>query len=205
MLTAAFMNAGNYGLSLNQFVFGELGLALASVYFVASAMMTNSLGVYVASLGRGAAIDALKGLAKVPAVYAIPLAFLVRGRDVDLPLAISRPVELLAVAAVPAMLIVLGMQMATAGMPTRRRLLSTSLALKLVLAPLVAVLLAALYGLEGLPRQVGILQSAMPTAVLTSIIAIEYDAEPSFVAGAVLLSTILSPLTLTPLIAVLTG
>jgi predicted permease len=43
----------------------------------------------------------------------------------------------------------------------------------------------------------------MPTAVLASMLATQYDADPEFVAAAVLLSTMLSPLTLTPLLAAL--
>ena len=205
LLTTAFMNAGNYGLSLNHFAFGDLGLALASIYFVAGLMMTNSLGVYVASVGGGSALQALKGLAKVPAVYAIPLALAVRALDIALPLPISRPLELLALATIPAMLLLLGMQIASAGAPPDRKLLSASVAIKLLAAPAIALLISPLFGLEGLAREVGVLQSAMPTAVMTTIIAIEYDAEAAFVTGAVLVSTILSPLTLTPLMAILLG
>ena len=43
----------------------------------------------------------------------------------------------------------------------------------------------------------------MPTAVMSTILAIEYDVEPDFVTGAVLLTTALSPLTLTVVLALL--
>ncbi|MFQ5943495.1 MAG: AEC family transporter [Anaerolineales bacterium] len=205
LLTTAFMNAGNYGLSLNQFAFGDLGLAFASIYFVVSVMLTNSLGVYIAAVGGGSVIQALKGLAKVPAVYAIPLALIVRSLDVALPLPISRPLELLSLATVPSMLLLLGMQIARAGLPPNRKLLSASVAIKLLAVPAIAVLVSPLFGLEGLARDVGILQSAMPTAVMTTIIATEYDTETTFVTGAVLITTLLSPLTLTPLMAILLG
>ncbi len=205
LLTAAFMNAGNYGLSLNQFAFGDLGLALASIYFVVSVMMTNSLGVYIAASGGGSALQALKSLAKVPAVYAIPLAIGFRTLDVIVPTAISRPIELLSVATIPVLLLLLGMQIARAGIPRERKILSVSVAIKLLIAPAIALLISPLFGLEGLARDVGVLQSAMPTAVMTTIIAIEYDAEAAFVTGAVLVTTLLSPFTLTPLMAILLG
>jgi predicted permease len=41
----------------------------------------------------------------------------------------------------------------------------------------------------------------MPTAVTTAVLAIEFDARPEFVTSAIFLSTLASPLTLTPLIA----
>jgi len=43
----------------------------------------------------------------------------------------------------------------------------------------------------------------MPTAVLATILATEYEAEPAFVITAVFATTLLSPLTLTPLLLVL--
>ena len=205
LLTAVFMNAGNYGLSLNQFAFGDLGLALASIYFVVSVMMTNSLGVYIAASGGGSALQALKGLAKVPAVYAIPLAIVFRTLDVNIPSVIGKPIELLSVATIPVLLLLLGMQIARAGIPRHRKMLSVSVAIKLLVAPAIALLISPLFGLEGLARDVGVLQSAMPTAVLTTIIAIEYDTEVAFVTGAVLVTTLLSPFTLTPLMALLLG
>ncbi len=205
LLASAFMNAGNYGLSLNQFVFGKLGLAWASLFFVASMMLTNSLGVYGASRGRQRPGAALRELAKVPAVYAIPLALIARALDLRLPVALSRPIDLLGAAAVPVLLLVLGMQIGAGGASSHRGLLAICVGLRLVVAPALAWLIAPALGLDGLARQVGVLESAMPTAVMSTILAIEFDIEPGFVTRAVLLTTVLSPLTLTPLIALLTG
>ena len=203
LLASAFMNAGNYGLSLNQFVFGESGLAWASLFFVAAMMLTNSLGVYVASSGRRRPLAALQELAKVPAVYAIPLALTARALDLHLPPALSRPIDLLGAATVPVLLLVLGMQIGAGGSPGHRGLLAVCIGLRLVVAPALAWLIAPVLGLEGLARQVGVLESAMPTAVMSTILAIEFDVEPGFVTRAVMLTTLLSPLTLTPLIALL--
>ena len=52
-------------------------------------------------------------------------------------------------------------------------------------------------------RQAGVLQAAMPTAVITTILALEYKLDSSFVTGVVFLSTLLSPFTLALLIAFL--
>jgi len=203
VLSATFMNAGNYGLSLTKFAYGEMGLALASVFFVASSMLSNSLGVYIAAVGRTSYVRALIGLFRVPALYAIALAVFVRAADVSLPFAVARPIELLAQAAVPIMLLLLGMQMSAAGPLKRPGLLALAVGLRLVVSPLVAWFLAPAVGLAGLASQVGILEAATPTAVTNAIIALEFDAEPSFVTSAVLFSTLLSPLTITPLLALL--
>ena len=59
------------------------------------------------------------------------------------------------------------------------------------------MLLAPYFDLEGMERSTEILQAAMPSAVLTSIIAIEYKLIPEFVTTTVLFSTLYSILTLT--------
>lgn len=201
MISATFMNAGNYGLSLNQFAYGETGLAWASLFFVASVMMTNSLGVYVASRGHKDSLAALRGLAKVPAVYAIPLALVVKNLGLTLPLSLSRPIELLGNAAVPVMLLILGMQIGSTGLSAHRSLLAAASGIKLLVAPALALAIAPSLIAGELAQQVGVLEAAMPTAVMSTIIAIEFDVEPTFVTGAVLVSTLLSPITLTALLA----
>jgi predicted permease len=203
ILAAAFMNAGNYGLSLNQFAFGVDGLAWASLFFVFSAMLTNSLGVFIASTGRRRASSALIGLVRVPAIYAILLAFILRITGVTVPLPVSRAVGILSDGAIPAMLVMLGMQIAHAGIPRRKDLLTGVIALRLVISPALAYLLAPALGMTGISIKAGVLEAAMPTAVLTTVIATEFDVEPDFVTGAVLATTLLSPITLTPILAIL--
>jgi hypothetical protein len=66
-----------------------------------------------------------------------------------------------------------------------------------------AALLVVPFGLEGLPRATGILQSGMPAAILVSIIAAEYRIDTGFVTAAVFYTTLLSVPTLTVLLALL--
>ena len=200
ILSVSFINSGNYGLSLNHFALGDAGLLWASIYFITSALWTNSAGVYIASAGRMDPLRAVKNLARVPAVYAILFSLLLRALNIGIPQAISRPIELLALAMIPMMLLVLGMQIGKSGPPKRLGLLSIVVALRLILSPIVAWFMASALRMPMIGMQAGVIESAMPTAVLASILALQYDSEPDFVTGAILVSTLLSPITLTPLL-----
>jgi hypothetical protein len=101
------------------------------------------------------------------------------------------------------MLILLGMQIARADVPKRGKLVILTTGLRLLIAPLIAWLIASLMGMSGVSRQAGILQSAMPTAVLSIVIATEFDVEPEFVTATVFITTLISPLTITPILAIL--
>ncbi len=204
LLCTLTINAGNYGLSLNLFAFGEEALAHASLFFVTTAIVTYTVGVMVASAGRASLADSLKGLLKIPVVYVVPLALIFMALDWELPLPLSRSVELLGDAAIPGMLLVLGLQLQKiqlARNDVRALLLATGM--RLLGGMGVGLFLAPLFGLGGMAYNAGVLESSMPTAVLATILATEYDAEPAFVTTAVFTTTLLSPLTLTPLLLIL--
>jgi predicted permease len=121
----------------------------------------------------------------------------------QLPSMVMRPVELLSNAAVPVMILVLGMQLERAARPERPWLVGLAAFITLVVSPLMALGLSHLLQLSGPARQAALVEAAMPSAVITTIIALEYDIAPTFVTSVVFVSTILSPLTVTILIAFL--
>ncbi len=120
-----------------------------------------------------------------------------------MPTPLDRSIELLAAACIPVFLLILGMQLRVSGISGPRGALGLTVGLRLVGGAVVGFLLAGPFGLEGVVRQSAILQSAMPSAVVTTILASEYGCEPGFVTSAVFVSTVVSPLTLTPLLAIL--
>jgi predicted permease len=103
------------------------------------------------------------------------------------------------------MMLVLGLQMAQARVPERLGLVTGAAIFQLLIGPVVGLLLAPLFGLTGPARQAAVLEASMPTAVITTILAVEYRIDPTFVTGVVLVTTLLSPLTVTPIIAYLGG
>lgn len=203
MLTAGFMNAGNYGLSVNLFAFGEPALSQASLYFVTMGSLSYTLGVILASMGTYPLTKALLGLLKLPFLYALLLALVFVRLKWALPLPLERTTSLLGDAAIPAMLILLGLQLERARWGGQTLALGLTNGLRLVLSPLLAIWVSGWFGFQGVARQAGILEAAMPTAVMTTVLATEFDLEPSFVTTAVFTTTLLSPLTLTPLLAYL--
>ena len=95
------------------------------------------------------------------------------------------------------------MQLERAAMPDRPAAVGLAVGLSLLVAPVVGVALTMLLGLSGVARQVAIVGASMPAAVITTVLALEFDLDPSFATSAVFLSTILSPFTLVLLIAYL--
>ena len=203
LLVVMFSNSGNFGLPVVLFAFGDEALSHGTVYFVTTSVMTYTVGVTLAAAGRRSVRRALTGVVRVPAIYSVAAAFLVQVTGAQIPLAIARPIGLLSNASLPMMVLVLGMQLERATVPDRPWLVGLAVMLSLVVAPLVALGLTAAMGLAGPARQAAVIIASMPVAVVTTILALEFDIAPAFVTSAVFVSTLLSPLTLTPLIAYL--
>jgi len=203
LITTMFGNAGNYGLSLNLFAFGETALAHASLFFVTTSILVYTVGVVIASLGTTSLRNAVLGLFKVPVVYAVVIALLFNRLEWQLPLPLDRTVMIMANAAIPALLVLMGIQLHNSKWSDHILALGLTNFMRLVASPLLALGVSLLFRLEGPAFQAGILESAMPTAVMMTILATEYNVEPSFVTTVVFTSTLLSPLTITPLLAYL--
>lgn len=205
-LVAVFGNVGNFGLPIVQFDLGPEAQGAGTVYFLAILTVSFVVGVAVASIPRGApgllaVRRAVMAVVKTPALLAIPPAVLVNALDVDLPLSVERGVGLLGAAMIPIMLLALGVQLASSAWPRLTLDIVYASGVRLLVGPVLALLLAAPFGVSGLERSVGVLQSAMPAAVLASIIAIEYELLPQFVTACVLFSTLASLVTLTAVLA----
>jgi predicted permease len=203
MLVVMFSNGGNYGLPVAMFAFGSEALAFASVYFVTSSVLTYTAGVFLAASGRRSIAQALWGVTRVPTIYAVAAAGLVMWLRIPLPETALRPITLLSDAALPLMILVLGMQLERATKPERVSVVATAVALSIVATPILGWVLARLLGLEGAAFQAAVIQASMPAAVVTTILALQYEIAPSFVTSVVIVSTLLSPFTLTWIVAML--
>lgn len=203
ILTVAFGNTGNYGLPLVQFAFGDEALAVASIFFVTTTILFNTAGVVIASLGHMDLKSAILGVFKLPSVYGVMLAVLVRVTSFQIPLPLSRTIEIAASGAVPVMIVLLGLELTKIQWSHSFRALGIGVLTKLILGPVVGMLLASAFGMQKHAYQGVVIDAALPAAVATTVVAGEYQLEPSLVTAIVFLGTILSPLTLTPLIVYL--
>jgi predicted permease len=200
LLTSAFGNTGNYGLPLVSFAYGQAALAIATLYFVTSSVLFNTAGVIIASLGHLDLRSAVMGLFKVPAVYGVVLAALLNHFQLILPTPLERTVELAANGSIPLMIVLLGVELSRVQWSHSVRAVGLSTTLRLLAAPAVGLLLAGLFGFQRAARQANITECAMPAAVTNTILAAEYGLDTSLVTAMIFVGTILSPLTLTPLV-----
>ncbi|MGE0228072.1 MAG: AEC family transporter [Dehalococcoidia bacterium] len=200
-LTVITPNLGNMGLPVALLAFGQPGLDIAVMNFVAGAVLTYTVGIFVASMASGTRVDAFRAPFRYPVLYAAAAGIALNIFGIELPTTIDAPAESLAAAAVPAMLVVLGLQLRqAAGLD---HLLDTAMvvATRFLVAPTAAWAAGTALGLRGDTRGTLVVLAAMPTAVVATILATEFRAAPVFVTRAVVATTLASMLTLTVLIS----
>jgi predicted permease len=210
LLSTMFMNAGNYGLPTTRFAFGEDGLQRALLFFIPQTILAQVLAVPIAGMARGARGNPLLQVLRMPQIYAALAGLLARaaglnltGQGHDVVTALFRGVALMSDAALPLLLLLLGMQLAQGVAVEQRGLTTLAVVLRLLVSPLLAYGLAQLLGLSDLSMRVVVLEASMPTAVNMVLYSLEFDARPGFVAGVVVVTTLLSLGTLTLLLGVL--
>lgn len=196
-------NAGNYGLPVSLFAFGEEGVRLATLIFVVSAILMHSVGVFLASAGRNKPGRAIFDMFRLPLIYAAVAGVVFAYKGWTVPVALWRPLELMAQGAIPVLLITLGVQLSQARPSAVNAPLGVSAALRLVVSPLLTIALASWFGITGLARDVAVLSTAMPTAINAFLIAAQFDAAPEFVASAVFLTTVASFVSISIVLAIL--
>jgi malate permease and related proteins len=203
LLVVMFSNSGNYALPLISFAFGEEALSYASVYFVTSAILVYTVGVFIAASSKQGLQHAFAGILRVPALYALAAAGIIVIGHITPPVSLMRPVGMLSDAALPVMLLILGMQLKRAVAPNRPTVVGAAVALSLFAAQIIGIGLAAAVGLSGIARDAAITIASMPAAVVTTVLALEFDLDSGFVTSVVFVSTLISPITLMLLIAYL--
>ncbi|MCS7221904.1 MAG: AEC family transporter [Anaerolineae bacterium] len=203
VMTLVLLNNGNYGIPLNRFAFGEVGAQFAVLYYALSAILGNTAGILIARSGSTSLMTALKGLRRVPLIYATALAILLRLSGMPPPSPLLRAAGLLGEAAVPVMLMILGMQLASIEVSSDMRPTWMAAVIRLVLSPLLATVMTSAWGLQGMARMVGITQWGVPTAVLSAVLATQYDCKPRYVATVVLITTLLSAITMSVLLSLI--
>ncbi|WP_452032147.1 AEC family transporter [Azospirillum palustre] len=179
----AFPNAGNLGLPVCLFAFGENGLSLAVLFYAVMSVGQFTLGPALAA-GR---FD-LGQMARTPTIYAVAAAVAIQLSGLPLPVWIGNTTTLLGNCAVPLMLFSLGVALSKLRLSGAVRALSMS-AFRLAVGFAMGLLVAWAMGLTGAARGVVLVQSSMPVAVFNYLWALRYGNAPEDVAGMVLGST----------------
>lgn len=195
-LGSVFMNVGNYSLPIISAVCGQVGLERGAVIMVVHQMLMFSLAIFFAARGTLGPQEAMRKVFQMPTAYTAVLALTLRFLGYALPAWLGQGIALLCQACIPIFLLLLGIQLADMIFSQRWLLLGLGTFYKLGLAPLIANLFAKLLHFDSLSQQVFVIAAASPTAVVTTMLSVEFDAEPELVSSLTIITTLVSLLSI---------
>ena len=185
-LPTLFMNAGNMGIPLALFAFGEAGLQRASLLFVMCTFLQYSLGIYILQ-GRGNWAE----IFRLPLIYATLAGLGFNLLHIKLPELLLQPLAMLGQATIPLMLISLGYRLHEVQSLQWGHALGGAL-VRVVGGFAAANLAVYLLGAQGVNRQVLLLYGALPAAVINFVLTEKYRQDPGLAASIVVISTLIS-------------
>jgi predicted permease len=189
-LPALFMNAGNMGIPLALFAFGQEGMQRATLLFVIITFLQYSLGIYILN-GCGNWTE----IFRLPLIYAAIAGLLFNLAQIKIPELLLQPVVMLGQATIPIMLISLGYRLYQVESLQLGHALGGAL-LRIFGGFAAANMAVNLIGAETVNRQVLLLYGSLPAAVVNFILTEKYRQDPGLAASIVVLSTFISVLTI---------
>ena len=189
-LPTLFMNAGNMGIPLAFFAFGQAGMQRATLMFVIITFLQYSLGIYILN-GRGNWRESFR----LPLIYAAVAGLLINLAQVKIPEILLQPVAMLGQATIPIMLISLGYRLHEVDSLQWGHALGGAL-IRIVGGFAAANMAVVATGATGVNRQVLLLYGALPAAVINFVLTEKYRQDPALAASIVVISTLLSILTI---------
>ncbi|MFW6035295.1 MAG: AEC family transporter [Halothermotrichaceae bacterium] len=201
-----FYNSGNFGLPLIMLVFSNtpqtsFAVSIQIIILTVQNLATYSIGFFNAGRGQMHYLDTIKKILKTPILYAILTAFILKYLNIDLTKYFFwSSIEHLQGGLIPVALLTLGVQLYHTKINFKNWDVYIASLTRLIGGPILAYILINIMGIEGVMAQVLFISSAVPSAVNTALIAIEFNNKPDFASQVVMTSTVLSSITLTGVI-----
>ncbi len=203
ILAGSMINVGNFGLPLIYFTFGQEAVTFSVLYFVAFNFPLSTIAIYISSPEKRIG-KILKDIAKIPIFHAMIIALIVSHTSFPIPGGIQKSLGLMSKATIPLLIFILGLQLSNIRISfSQIRFIIPAVLIRLVICPVIAIILFKTMGISGLEKNVAVIQTATPAALLPLMYAIRFNRSPDLLAAMIMVSTLGSGLSLTVLIRLL--
>ncbi|NIP86727.1 MAG: hypothetical protein GTO03_14665 [Planctomycetales bacterium] len=213
LVSGLVFNAGNFGLPVAELFYERLGVvfpgmqspsdgaAVQAIIIMISNLSVWFFGYGVIRLGQGHGLRGTLGFFRLPMIYVLVAAFVFRQSEITLPGAVYAPLQMLAAATVPIMLLTLGAQLSETTQSPPWRLVGPVLVIKLLLLPAATAGGVWWFGLWPWPGAQLIIAAAAPTAVNVMVLSIQLEGDAHTAASCVFWTTLAAAVTVTCVLA----
>ena len=162
-------NTGNMGIPICLFAYGSLGMGVAAAISSLVVLLHFTANIFLASKKFD-----IKIILKSPSTYAVIIAVAFLYFDLEMPKFVLNTVMLLGYAMIVLILMSLGVSLTQMKIFSFKTSLISSIG-RVIVGPIIGFILIKIFNLSGYAAGVLLIQSSMPSAILTYLIASMYS------------------------------
>ena len=184
-------NTGNMGIPICLFAYGTLGMGVAAAISSVVVLLHFTLNIFLASKKFDISL-----ILKSPTSYAVLLAVIFLYFELDMPKVVLNTVMLLGYTMIVLVLMSLGISLTQLKIFSFKNALISSVG-RVIIGPLIGLALIKIFNLSGFAAGALLIQSSMPSAILTYLIADMYSPKETVdnISSMIVVSTLMSLIT----------
>lgn len=196
LVTVMIANTAFMGYPVNLGVYGHPGFLRAIFCDLATTCMFLLLSFVLVLKFGGTVKRAFREILLFPPLWAVVLGISFNLLNIPIGSVLDKTVNYLADGAIPLIMISLGLSIELGGLARSKAMVIFTSIIKLGVFPLIALIVVSLLGLTGLQHDVGIIEAAMPSGMLSLLLAITYKLDYELTSDCILINTVISLITL---------
>ena len=184
-------NTGNMGIPICLFAYGTLGMGVAAAISSLVILLHFTINIFLASKKFD-----IKIILKSPPTYAVIVAVYFLYFDLEMPNVVLNTVMLLGYAMIVLILMSLGVSLTQLKVFSLKDSVISSIG-RVIIGPIIGFMIIKLFDLSGFAAGVLLIQSAMPSAILTYLVAEMYSPKKvvDSISSMIVVSTLMSLIT----------
>ena len=203
LVTVMIANTAFMGYPVNLGIFGYDGFLRAIFCDIATMCIFLILSFVLVIKFGGTVKKAIRKIALFPPLWAIIFGLGLNILNIPIGPVLDNVVHYLGDGAIPLIMISLGLSIDLSGLSRSKAMVGFTSVMKLLFFPLVAFVVASFLGLLNLEFTVSIVEAAMPSGMLSLVLAITYKLDYELTSDCILINTVISLITLPMIIMLL--
>ncbi|WP_292880623.1 AEC family transporter [Methanobrevibacter sp. UBA188] len=203
LVTVMIANTAFMGYPVNLGIFGHEGFLRAIFCDIATMCIFLILSFVLVIKFGGTVKKAIRKIALFPPLWAIVFGLGLNILNVPIGPVLNNTVNYLGNGAIPLIMISLGLSIDLAGLSRSKSMVAFTSIMKLLFFPAIAFIVVLFLGLSDLQYTVAIVEAAMPSGMLSLILAITYNLDYQLTSDCILINTVISLITLPVIIMIL--
>ena len=201
-LCAVMANCGFMAFPLQSALYGSLGVFYGSGYMVIFNICTWTYALYMAADGDKSVLK-LRTVLLNPTIISLVLALTLYLTQISLPDLLLTPIGYISSLNVPLPMLIIGFHLSQADLKTalRGKGAVTSIVLRLIVSPLLAIGLCLLLGLDAMVSTVVVIAAATPAAAVVTMLVSKFGKNAPLSSSLVSVHTLCSAVTIPVMVA----